>query len=129
MACLFFSFNSLIMKLILRVLLSALAVVLLANLLGGVQVDSYITAIIVAIVLSLLNFIVKPVLIILTLPVTILTFGLFLLIINAIIILLADQLVAGFVVENIWWALLFSLLLSFLQSVFFSVLKDPEKSL
>jgi len=117
------------MKLILRVLLSALAVVLLANLLGGVQVDSYITAIIVAIVLSLLNFIVKPVLIILTLPVTILTFGLFLLIINAIIILLADQLVAGFVVENIWWALLFSLLLSFLQSVFFSVLKDPEKSL
>lgn len=117
------------MKLILRVLLSALAVVLLANLLGGIQVDSFVTAIIVAIVLSLLNFIVKPVLIILTLPVTILTFGLFLLIINAIIILLADQLVAGFVVENIWWALLFSLLLSFLQSVFFSVLKDPEKSL
>ena len=128
MACLFFSFNSLIMKLILRVLLSALAVVLLANLLGGVQVDSYITAIIVAVVLSLLNFIVKPILVILTLPVTILTLGLFLLVINAIIILLADQLVGGFSVDNIWWALLFSLLLSFLQSIFFSVLKDPEKS-
>ncbi|MBT8283918.1 MAG: phage holin family protein [Flavobacteriaceae bacterium] len=117
------------MKLILRVLLSALAVVLLAKLLGGVQVDSYITAIIVAVVLSLLNFIVKPILVILTLPVTILTLGLFLLVINAIIILLADQLVGGFSVDNIWWALLFSLLLSFLQSIFFSVLKDPEKSL
>lgn len=117
------------MKLILRVLLSALAVVLLAKLLGGVQVDSYVTAIIVAVVLSLLNFIVKPILVILTLPVTILTLGLFLLVINAIIILLADQLVGGFSVDNIWWALLFSLLLSFLQSIFFSVLKDPEKSL
>ena len=116
------------MKLILRVLLSALAVVLLAKLLGGVQVDSYVTAIIVAVVLSLLNFIVKPILVILTLPVTILTLGLFLLVINAIIILLADQLVGGFSVDNIWWALLFSLLLSFLQSIFFSVLKDPEKS-
>lgn len=116
------------MKLILRVLLSALAVVLLAKLLGGVQVDSYVTAIIVAVVLSLLNFIVKPILVILTLPVTILTLGLFLLVINAIIILLADQLVGGFSVDNIWWALLFSLLLSFLQSIFFSVLKDPEMS-
>jgi putative membrane protein len=109
-------------------LLSALAVVILANLLGGVQVDSFMTALIVAVVLSLLNIIVKPVLIILTLPVTILTFGLFLLIINALIILLADQLITGFFVENIWWALLFSLLLSFLQSIFFSALKEPEKS-
>ena len=116
------------MKLILRILLSALAVVLLANLLSGIYVDSYTTAIIVAIVLSLLNFIVKPVLVILTLPVTILTLGLFLLIINAVIILLADQLVAGFGVENIWWALLFSLLLSFLQSIFFSILKEPKET-
>ena len=116
------------MKLILRLLLSALAVVLLANLLSGVYVDSFLTAIIVAAVLSLLNFIVKPILVILTLPVTIVTFGLFLLVINALIILLADRLVTGFSVENIWWALLFSLLLSFLQSLFFSALKEPEKS-
>jgi len=116
------------MKLILRILLSAVAVVLLSKLLSGIQVDTYLTAIMVAIVLSLLNFIVKPILIILTLPVTILTFGLFLLIINALIILLADWLVPGFVVANIWWALLFSLLLSFLQSVFFSLLKEPEVS-
>lgn len=112
------------MKLILRILLSAIAVVVLSKILPGVGVDTYMTAIIVAIVLSLLNFIVKPILVILTLPVTILTLGLFLLIINAIIILLADSLITGFSVENIWWALLFSLLLSFLQSILFSILKE-----
>ena len=111
------------MKLILRILLSALAVVILAKILPGIGVDSYITAIIVAVVLSLLNFIVKPILVILTLPITILTLGLFLLIINAIIILLADNLISGFEVTNIWWALLFSLLLSFLQSILYSLLK------
>ncbi|GGD45826.1 phage holin family protein [Muriicola marianensis] len=116
------------MKFILRMLLSALAVVLLANLLSGVQVDSFLIAVIVALVLSLLNFIVKPILVIFTLPVTILTFGLFLLVINAGIILLADWLVTGFSVDNFWWALLFSLLLSFLQSLFFSALKEPERT-
>jgi putative membrane protein len=112
------------MKLILRILLSAIAVVILAKILPGVGVDTYMTALIVAVVLSLLNFIVKPILVILTLPVTILTLGLFLLIINAIIILLADSLITGFSVDNIWWALLFSLLLSFLQSILFSILKE-----
>jgi len=96
--------------------------------LPNVSVDSYFTAVIVAIVLSLLNFIVKPILVILTLPVTILTLGLFLLIINAIIILLADNLIEGFSVDGIWWALLFSLLLSFLQSILFSILKEDKTS-
>lgn len=115
------------MKLILRILLSALAVVILSKVLPHVSVDSYFTAIVVAIVLSLLNFLVKPLLVILTLPVTILTLGLFLLIINAIIILLADKLINGFVVDGIWWALLFSLLLSFLQSLLYSLLKEKDK--
>ena len=117
-----------LMKFILRILLSALAVVVLAKVLPGVGVDTYTTAIIVAVVLSLLNFIVKPILVILTLPVTIITFGLFLLVINAIIILLADNLIAGFTVDSIWWALLFSLLLSFLQSILFSLLKGDKKN-
>jgi putative membrane protein len=115
------------MKFIFRILLSALAVVILAKLLPGVAVDSYVTAIIVALVLSLLKFIVKPILIILTLPVTILTLGLFLLIINAIIIILADKLVSGFAVDGLWWALLFSLLLSLFESVLFSLLKEDKK--
>ncbi|PCJ97457.1 MAG: hypothetical protein COA50_05455 [Flavobacteriaceae bacterium] len=115
------------MKMILRILLSALAVVILSKVLPGIGVDSYTTAIIVAVVLSLLNFLVKPLLIIFTLPVTIVTFGLFLLIINAIIILMADYFVDGFYVSSIWWALLFSLLLSFLQSILFSFLKEDKK--
>lgn len=114
------------MKLILRILLSALAVVLLSKILPGIGVDSYTTAILVAVVLSLLNFIVKPILVILTLPITIVTLGLFLLIVNAIIILLADSLITGFEVDSIWWALIFSLLLSLLQSILFSILKEDK---
>lgn len=115
------------MKLILKLLLNALAVIVLANVLNGVAIDGYITAIIVAVVLSLLNLIVKPILVILTLPVTIITLGLFLLVINAIIILLADKLIGGFSVNGIWWALLFSLLLSLLQSLLHSFLKKDKK--
>lgn len=115
------------MKFILRILLSALAVIILSYVLPGVGVDSYTTAIIVALVLSILNFLVKPLLVILTLPVTIVTFGLFLLIINAIIILLADYFIPGFQVDGVLWAIAFSLLLSFLQSILFSLLKEDKK--
>ena len=112
------------MKLLLRLLLTAVAVVILAKILPGVSVDSYWTAIIVAIVLSLLNFIVKPILVLFTLPVTILTLGLFLLIINAIIIFMADGFIDGFGVSGWFMAIIFSLLLSLFQSVLFSILKS-----
>ena len=114
------------MKLIIKLLLNALAVIILAYLLPGVGVDSMVTAIIVAIVLSVLNFLVKPILIVLTLPITLVTLGLFLLIINAIIILIAAHFISGFEVTSIWWALIFSLLLSFLQSILHSVLKEDK---
>lgn len=114
------------MNFILRLLLSALAVLLLANILPGVTVDSYGIAVLVAVVLSLLNLIVKPLLIILTLPVTLITLGLFLLVINAVIILLASKLVTGFWVDGFWTALLFSLLLSLLQAVLFTFLKEDK---
>ena len=116
-----------IMKFILRLLLSALAVILLANILPGVEVSAFGSAVLVAVVLSLLNLIVKPILVILTLPVTILTLGLFLLVINALIILLASSLVSGFSVDGFWQALLFSLLLSILESVLFAFLKEDSK--
>lgn len=115
------------MKPILRILLSALAVVILSKTLPNVSVDSYDTAIIVAIVLSLLNFIVRPILVILTLPVTILSFGLFLLIINAIIILLASYFIDGYSVNGLLWAIIFSILLSILQSILYSILKEDKK--
>nr|WP_299339922.1 phage holin family protein [Allomuricauda sp.] len=116
------------MNLIIRLLINALAVIILSYALPGVGVDSFVTALIVAVVLSILNFLVKPILIILTLPVTIVTLGLFLLIINAIIILLAAHFVSGFYVSSIWWAVLFSILLSLLQSILQSILtKDKKK--
>lgn len=116
------------MNTLLKLLLTAVAVVVLAKILPGVSVDGYVSAIIVAVVLAILRLIVKPILVILTLPVTIITLGLFLLIINAIIILMADYLIDGFAVRNIWWALAFSLLLSLLQSVLHSMLKKDKKA-
>ena len=116
------------MKLILRVLLTAVAVVVLAYLLPGIHVDGYMSAIIVAIVLGLLRIFVKPILVILTLPITILTLGLFLFVINALIILLASRLIDGFAVSGFWYALLFSLLLSFFQSVLYSFLKEKKQT-
>lgn len=115
------------MKLIIRLLLNAIAVFFLANVLNGVQVDNYVTAIIVAVVLSVLNLLVKPILVILTLPITFITLGLFLLVINAIIIFLADTLIDGFSVSSIWTAILFSILLSILQAILHSFMKKDKK--
>ncbi len=111
------------MKFLLRLILTAAAVLLLAEILPGVAVNNYVSAIIVALVLAILNTIVKPVLIILTLPATILTLGLFLLVINAAIILLADYFVSDFSVSGWFWALIFSVLLSVFQSILHSILK------
>lgn len=108
------------MKFAFKILLTGIMVVLLAYLLPGVTVVSYLTAIIVALVLALFNLIVKPVLVLFTLPVTIITLGLFLFVINAIIILLVDAFVPGFSVAGFWIALLFSILLSIFQSILFS---------
>ena len=112
------------MKTLITLLLTALAVIILGYLLPGVAVTSFFTAFIVAIVLALLRLIVKPILIIFTLPITIITFGIFLLFINAIIILIADYFVGGFAVDGIWWALIFSLLLSLFQSMLFALIKE-----
>jgi putative membrane protein len=110
------------MKLLIRLLMTAIVVFLLANFLPGTAVDDYWTAILVAVVLGLLNLIVRPILVIFTLPVTILTLGLFLLVINALIILLCDAIIGGFDVDGFWYALLFSLCLSIIQAIIFSVL-------
>lgn len=106
-----------------RILLTGIMVVFLARFLPGVAVAGYFSAIMVAVVLALLNLVVKPILVLFTLPVTILTLGLFLLVINAIIILLADAFVSGFQVNGFWIALLFSILLSVFQSVLFSLIE------
>jgi len=105
------------MNLLLRILLTAGLVLIISNFLPGVHVDNYSTSIIVAIVLGLLNIFIKPILVFFTLPVTILSLGLFLLVINAIIILLCDNLVQGFDINNFFTAFIFSILMSISQSV------------
>ncbi len=106
------------MKTVGKIFASALAVIISAYVLPGVEVQDFITAIIVAIVLALVNFFVKPLLIIITIPVTILTLGLFLFAINAFMILMVDSFVDGFNVDGFWWALIYSLVLSLVSSLF-----------
>ena len=97
---------------LIHLIVSTLAVVISSFLLPGVQVSGFVAAFLAALVLGLVNTFIKPVLLILTLPVNILTLGLFTFVINALMILLASSVVDGFKVAGFWWALLFSLILS-----------------
>jgi len=102
---------------IINILVSAVAVLIASNLLPGVTLDSFWTSLLVALVLAFMNSVVKPILTILTIPITLFTLGFFLLVINAGIILLTDKLVDGFQVNGFWWALLFSFILTITTSV------------
>ena len=103
-------------SLVSRLIISSLSVFLAGWLLPGVQIDSFTTAIGIAIVLGLLNATLKPLLILITIPITVMSLGLFLLIINAIIIGIADQLIDGLHVRSIWTAIVFSFLISTINS-------------
>lgn len=105
------------MQFVIKILISSLAVFFAAYILPGVKLENYFVALLLAFVLSFLNNFVKPLLILFTIPVTIFTLGLFLLAINAFIILFADYIVDGFYVRNFWWAMIFSILVSLLTSI------------
>ncbi len=115
------------MELLRKVFLTAVAVFILAYLLPGITVTSFGYAFIVALVLGLLRVLVKPLLVLLTLPVTMLTFGLFLLVINASIVILADKLIDNFAVSSFGYAIIFSILLSIVQSILFGLFKDNRE--
>lgn len=104
-------------KFITKAILTSVAVLLASYVLDGVTVDSTLTAMIVAVVLGLLNTFIKPILIVLTIPFTIVTLGLFLLFINIIIVYWASEIVKGFKVDGWFSALLFSLIVSFTSSL------------
>jgi len=109
--------------------MTALAVIVLASFLPGIDVENnYMTAIVVAVVISLLNMFVRPLLIFFTLPATVVTLGLFLFVINAVIILLAGKLVDGFHVSGFFTALVFSILLSIFRSYLFSFFEDEKEN-
>jgi putative membrane protein len=114
------------MNLLIKILITSGLVLLIANFMPGVHVAGFTTALIVAIVLGLLNIFIKPILVILTLPVTIITLGLFLLVINALMILLCTKIVGGFSVDTFWTALIFSIILSVLQSIMNGILGEGK---
>lgn len=114
------------MNIILRILITSGLVMLISYLMKGIVVDSFYTALTVAIVLGLLNFFVKPLLVLFTLPITIFTLGLFYLVVNAIIILLCDKLVDGFDVSSFWTALFFSIILSISQSLVYKITETKK---
>ncbi|MES2515352.1 MAG: phage holin family protein [Bacteroidota bacterium] len=126
------------MNFITKLLISTIAVIITAYFLDGVtigdnqfyqsgpaELNKFVTALLVAIVLAFLNTIVKPILTILSLPITFFTLGLFLLVINALIVLFADKLVVGFKVDGFWTALWFSVVLFFVNG-FLELMKGKE---
>lgn len=109
------------MSIITNLLISALAVYLTAWLLPGISVKSYWAAIGVAIVIGLLNVLVKPLLTVLTIPVTVITLGLFLFVIDALVVMLASKLLDSFQVNGFWWALLFSIIVSVVTNLLYKL--------
>ena len=115
------------MNLLLRFFLSGVAVMLTAYLLPGVHVTDYWAALLVAALVSFSNIFIRPLLIVFTIPITILTLGLFLLVINALIVLGVDHFVDDFRVDGFWWALGFSLILSLFNSLFSDLTREKPR--
>lgn len=105
------------MNILVKVLLNALILLMVAYLVPGIVVASVYTAIIAAVILGLLNAVVRPVLVVLTLPITLITLGLFTFVINAALFLFAASFIEGFSVSSFWVALLGSFLVSIFSSV------------
>ncbi len=103
--------------LITRILLVALALLIVGEYLPGIMVDGVYAAIIAAIILGLLNTIVRPILVILTLPISLLTLGLFVFVINAVLFWFAASFIQGFAVDSFWWALVGSLIVSIVSAI------------
>jgi putative membrane protein len=100
------------MKILIKWLVSTVAIMITAYFLPGVEVDGFVAALIAALVLGLINTFLKPILVIFTLPINILSLGLFTLVINAGLIMLMAAFVTGFSVISFWWAVLFGVVLA-----------------
>ncbi len=111
-------------SLIINILVKTVAVYITAYLLPGITVPDFTTALLVAVVLGIVNAILKPILIFFTLPITILTLGLFTLVINALLVLLVEYLVPGFMVDGFLWALAFGIVLTVINSLLRGLIRD-----
>lgn len=118
------------MSFLVQWVVSGAAIIITAYLLPGVAVEGFLAALVTALILGLINAIIRPILILLTLPLNILTLGLFTLVINALLIMLAATIVPGFAVQGFWWALLFGIVLAIVNFALSPLLKSsqPTKS-
>ena len=116
------------MKTLVKMLVTAVAVLIISRLMPSIHVTDYTSAVWVAAVLALLNTFLRPLLILLTLPATILSMGFFIFIINAGIVLMASNMINGFIVDGFMSALLFSLLLWGVRAVLFSLLLEDDQT-
>lgn len=115
------------MNTLIRLLITAGVAYLLPYVLTGIHFDGFTTAVIFAIVLGLLNLIVTPILKLLGLPLTIITLGLFSLVINALVILIADYFIDGMNIDGFWWAFIFSIALSVITSLLNGIFTKSEE--
>lgn len=104
------------MTILINWIISAMVIFSIAYILPGVHVNNFTTALVIALVLGILNAVVKPILVILTLPITIVTLGFFYLILNAALIVLVSKVVSGFVIDSFLWAVVFGFLLSIVNT-------------
>ena len=107
-----------------NLLINTISIFAVSYILSGIQVDSFVAALIVAVVMAVLNVTLKPFLILITIPITIVTFGLFLLVVNVLVLYAAEAMIDGFHIAGFWWALAFSFLVSFVNSI----LMGPENN-
>lgn len=108
-------------SLILHWVLNALALFIVAKILPGFMLTDFGSALIAVLVIGLVNALIRPILLLLTLPVTVLTFGLFALVINALMLMLASQFTPGFKVDGFMWAFIGSILLSLVATILHSL--------
>jgi putative membrane protein len=114
------------MGLLLKWFIMAASIVIAAYFIPGVRVGSFFSALWVALFLGIVNILVRPVLIFITLPINILTLGLFTFVINAVLILLASSVIKGFEVAGFWWALLYSVVLSAVNYIINLIVQPRE---
>ncbi len=116
------------MGLLLKWLIMAASIIIAAYFIPGVRVGSFFSALWVALFLGVVNVLVRPVLIFITLPINILTLGLFTFVINAVLILLASSVIKGFEVAGFWWALLYSVVLSVVNYIINLIVQPKERA-
>jgi len=111
------------MDILITIILNSIAVFVAGSIIPGVRLHNFTTAVVVAVVLGFINAIIRPIVFVLTLPINILTLGLFSFVIVGFLTMLVSYIVPGFEVDGFWWALLFAFVLAFFNSFLFSLTK------